>query len=114
MRFSSFTCGSNPLLLLYACILIEHHSVIGSQSQSRREEFQAALQFTQEYALLATSVENRPFIPAGNVILGDAPKEFKALFRTWDDAKIPALWQPSGKPSLGLMGLPQAMEAMNV
>ena len=60
------------------------------------------------------SVEDRPFIPVSSVILGGAPREFKALFRTWDDAKIPTQWQPSRKPSLRLIGLPQAMEAMNI
>jgi hypothetical protein len=89
-------------------------SVLGSQAQSKREEFQAALQFAQEYSLLAVSVEDRPFIPVSSVILGGAPREFKSLFRTWDNAKTPTQWQPARKPSLRLVGLPQAMEAMNV
>ena len=88
--------------------------MVGAKSQSKREEFQVALQFTKDYALLAESVEGRPFIPVSSVILGGVPKEFKALFRSWDNEKIPTQWQPSRKPSLRLIGLPQAMEVMGV
>ncbi|KAF8245365.1 hypothetical protein K440DRAFT_646308 [Wilcoxina mikolae CBS 423.85] len=104
----------DPREIYVADAFFEFYIVIGSQSQSKREEFQVALQFTQAYALLAVSVEDRPFIPVSSVILGGAPREFKALFRTWDNAKIPTQWQPSRKPSLRLIGLPQAMEAMNI
>lgn len=110
----SFTCGFSADQWAGSCALADSaHSVIGSQSQSKREEFQAALQFTEAYSLLAVSVEDRPFIPVSSVILGGAPREFKALFRTWDDAKTPTQWQPARKPSLRLIGLPQAMEAMS-
>ncbi|KAA8895170.1 hypothetical protein FN846DRAFT_970874 [Sphaerosporella brunnea] len=104
----------DPREIYVADAFFEFYIVIGSQSQSKREEFQAALQFTQEYAILSVSVEDRPFIPVSSVILGGAPREFKALFRTWDNAKMPTQWQPARKPSLRLIGLPQAMEAMNV
>lgn len=43
--------------------------------------------------MLAVSVEDRPFMPVSSVILGGAPKEFKALFRTWDSAH-PAVLDP--------------------
>lgn len=43
--------------------------------------------------MLAVSVEDRPFMPVSSVILGGAPKEFKALFRTWDQTH-PAVLDP--------------------
>lgn len=114
MLFSSFTCKPRFWLWLRVRMLIPRCSVLGSESQSKRKEFQAALQFTQEYALLAASVEDRPFIPVSNVIWGGTPREFKALFRTWVDAKVSTQRQSSGKPSPSLIGLPQAIEAMDV
>lgn len=90
----------------------ELYIVLGANSQSKRPEFQSALQFAQDYAILAATVDNRPFIPVSSVIVGGAPREFKVLFRNWEDAKIPTSWLPSRKPSLRLVGLTAAMEAM--
>ncbi|KAH0614048.1 uncharacterized protein H6S33_005934 [Morchella sextelata] len=92
----------------------ELYIVLGANSQSKRPEFQSALQFAQDYAILAATVDDRPFIPVSSVIVGGAPREFKVLFRNWEDAKIPTSWQPSRKPSLRLVGLTAAMEAMKV
>ncbi len=58
------------------------------------------------------SVDDRPFIPVSNVILGGAPRDFKALFRTWEDSMTPTEWTPNRKPSLRLMGLNDAIEAV--
>ncbi|KAI5783626.1 gelsolin repeat protein [Geopyxis carbonaria] len=104
----------DPNEIYVADAFFEFYIVLGSQSQSKREEFQVALQFTQEYAILAVSIEDRPFLPVSSVILGGAPREFKALFRTWEDAKTPTTWLPTRKPSLRLLGLTEAMEALGV
>ncbi|RPB06167.1 hypothetical protein L873DRAFT_1851083, partial [Choiromyces venosus 120613-1] len=91
----------------------ELYIVLGANSQDKRAEFETALKFAQEYAMLAASVNDRPFIPVSSVIVGGAPREFKVLFRNWEDSKIPTTWQPTRKPSLRLVGLPAAMEAMS-
>lgn len=111
MPFLNFICvfHISPLLLPR---LTSQHRVLGANSQSKKVEFQSALQFAQEYAILAASIDDRPFIPVSSVIVGGAPREFKVLFRNWEDAKIPTSWQPSRKPSLRLVGLTAAMEAM--
>jgi len=89
--------------------------VLGANSQDKRVDFQHALQFTNEYSLLASSLEDRPFVPVSTVILGGAPREFKALFRRWQDSKMMTDWKPERRPSLRLMvGLTQAMELMRV
>lgn len=82
--------------------------------------------------MLAVSIEDRPFMPISSVILGGAPKEFKALFRTWDNAcpavlnpqqqqnpAAPVKQQPAASGmrrarSIRLVGLSEAMEAMSV
>lgn len=86
--------------------------MLGAKAQSKREEFQTALQFTQDYSILAVSVDDRPFIPVSSVILGGAPREFRALFRTWEDSKSPTNTKPTGmrKSSLRLIGLDEAMK----
>lgn len=113
MLTSSSTCkfSQHPSLRNFVLIV---YSVLGSQSQEKRAEFQTALQFAQEYSMLAVSLEDRPVIPVTSVILGGAPREFKALFRTWEDAKTPTTWQPTRKPSMRIVGLSEAMEAVGI
>ncbi|KAI5784834.1 hypothetical protein FPQ18DRAFT_394942 [Pyronema domesticum] len=91
----------------------EFYIIVGSQSQSKREEFQAALQFTEAYALFAAQEENRPSIPLISVVIGGAPREFKILFRHWDDNKTPTAWTPARKPSLRVLELEQAKQAVD-
>ena len=89
-------------------------SVLGANSQAKRAEFQTALQFTQEYSKAAHSMYNRPFVPPTFVLLGGVSREFKAVFRGWQPNHIPTTWAPSRKPSLRVVGLNDAMKAMNM
>jgi hypothetical protein len=41
--------------------------------------------FAQDYAILAASTEDRPFVPVGHVVVENAPVDMKALFRTWSE-----------------------------
>ncbi|KAK4997738.1 hypothetical protein LTR66_002903 [Elasticomyces elasticus] len=46
-----------------------------------------ALLFAQDYAILAASLEDRPSIPKGSVVLSGLPRDVKFLFRQWDDRR---------------------------
>ena len=62
--------------------------------------FRAALLYAQEYAILAASAEDRPFVPASSVIIcsrqsgeegtemGEVPEGVKRAFRKWEDGTI--------------------------
>lgn len=89
----------------------ELYIVLGAHSQAKRAEFQTALQFTQEYSKAAHS---RPFMPPTFVLLGGVSREFKAVFRSWQPNHVPTTWTPSRKPSLRVVGLRDAMQAMNM
>lgn len=59
--------------------------------------FRAALIFAQEYGILAASAEDRPFVPAGSVVIYSRsgspsvkeaegiPEGMRRAFRKWDD-----------------------------
>ncbi|KZF24122.1 hypothetical protein L228DRAFT_259381 [Xylona heveae TC161] len=89
----------------------EIYIVIGAQAQSRSTEFQAALLFAQEYGILSASLEDRPFLPVSTVILQGIPRDFKAIFRKWEEEHIMTSWQPKRSPSLRVVPLGAAIEA---
>jgi hypothetical protein len=99
-------------LLRFADFFLYLSRVLGVNSQHKRAEFQLALQFAQEYAILAASVNDRPKIPASSVIIGGgAPGEFKASFRNWEDLRASTTataWEASPQ----VVALSAAMEAM--
>jgi hypothetical protein len=68
--------------------------------------------FAQEYGILAASMEDRPFIPVSTVVLKGIPRDFKAVFRKWEEAKIMTSWEPKRSPSLRVVPLSAAIEAM--
>ena len=57
--------------------------------------FRAALQFAQEYGILAASAEDRPFVPQSSVVfwtkdgsgVDGIPEGLKRSFRKWDTAR---------------------------
>ncbi|KAH0538436.1 hypothetical protein FGG08_004984 [Glutinoglossum americanum] len=89
----------------------EIYIVVGAKSQTKYAEFQTALVFAQEYGILAASMEDRPFIPVSTVVLQGIPRDFKAVFRKWEEAKIMTSWEPKRKPSLRVVPLSAAIEA---
>ncbi|KAK5166694.1 uncharacterized protein LTR77_008238 [Saxophila tyrrhenica] len=50
--------------------------------------FGQTLLLASEYALAATSLEDRPSVPKGMVLLSGTPAHFKMLFRHWDDTGL--------------------------
>ncbi|KAL6909062.1 hypothetical protein GGI43DRAFT_167122 [Trichoderma evansii] len=79
----------------------EMYIIVGSQAQSEYASFRNALDFAQEYAVLAASMEDRPFIPISTVVLEGVPRDLKRVFRKWTDERCPTLLQvPSGESGL--------------
>ncbi|KAL7936314.1 hypothetical protein V8C35DRAFT_297496 [Trichoderma chlorosporum] len=79
----------------------EMYIIVGSQAQSQYASFRTALDFAQEYAVLAASMEDRPFIPISTVVLEGVPRDLKRVFRKWTDERCPTLLQnPSSEAGL--------------
>ena len=80
---------------------------MGSNATSKIATFKSALFFAQEYGLLAASLEDRPSIPTGQVVLGGVPNGIRHAFRRWEDKKSPT----SRKDRF--MSLNEVLEAFN-
>ncbi|KAH9872492.1 hypothetical protein IAQ61_005328 [Plenodomus lingam] len=92
----------------------EMYIIVGALSRSQAPAFSTALLFAQEYAMIAVSEEDRPFLPVTTVVLEGVPRDMKAVFRHWDDERIPAAGLMRGKlgrgKSLRIVGLERAIE----
>ncbi|KAH7360733.1 hypothetical protein BKA65DRAFT_493853 [Rhexocercosporidium sp. MPI-PUGE-AT-0058] len=94
----------------------EIYIVIGSKSQSQYPAFQNALNFGQEYGILAAGMEDRPFVPVTTVVLEGVPKDMKSVFRKWVDGRSITFYKPAAgnlqrKKSLRVVPLTAALEA---
>lgn len=67
----------------------ELYIIIGSKANNQYASFRNALDFAQEYAILAAGIEDRPFVPVSSVVLEGAPRDLKRVFRKWDDKRSP-------------------------
>ncbi|KAH8673771.1 hypothetical protein BX600DRAFT_378394, partial [Xylariales sp. PMI_506] len=74
----------------------EMYIIVGSRAQPQYASFHNALEFAQEYAILAASMEDRPFVPISTVVLEGIPKDLKSVFRKWQDADSPTITNPPG------------------
>ncbi|KAK9424276.1 hypothetical protein SUNI508_13767 [Seiridium unicorne] len=74
----------------------ELYIVVGARAQPQYASFHNALEFAQEYAILAAGMEDRPFVPVSTVILEGIPKDMKSVFRKWRDVDSPTIMNPSG------------------
>ncbi|KAI0976075.1 hypothetical protein F4678DRAFT_213112 [Xylaria arbuscula] len=95
----------------------ELYIVVGSQAQSQYASFHNALDFAQEYAILASSMEDRPFVPVSTVVLEGIPRDMKSVFRKWQDALSPTITNTKtglkrGR-SLKVVSLGQALQALS-
>lgn len=95
----------------------EMYIIVGADAQAQYSSFRNALDFAQEYAILASSMEDRPFIPISTVVLEGIPRDLKRVFRKWRDGLAPtALTGGAGLTrgrSLRVVPLTQALLAMN-
>ncbi|KAI0143575.1 hypothetical protein GGR57DRAFT_349960 [Xylariaceae sp. FL1272] len=95
----------------------ELYIVVGSQAQSQYASFHNALDFAQEYAILAAGMEDRPFVPISTVVLEGIPRDMKSVFRKWRDADSPTITNVNtglkrGR-SLKVVTLNQALQALS-
>lgn len=78
--------------------------IVGARSQHQYAAFRNALDFAQEYAILAAGMEDRPFVPISTVVLEGIPRDLKSVFRKWRDANSPTVMHVS-PPQLQQQGL---------
>ncbi|WQF76431.1 Putative villin/Gelsolin, ADF-H/Gelsolin-like domain superfamily [Colletotrichum destructivum] len=96
----------------------EMYIIVGRTAQSQYGSFRNALDFAQEYAILASGMEDRPFIPISTVVLEGIPKDLKSVFRKWRDEASPTIMpqKTSGLKrgrSLRVVPLTHALQAMS-
>lgn len=98
--------------------------IVGARAQSRYASFRNALDFAQEYAILASGMEDRPFVPISTVVLEGIPRDLKRVFRFWredlsptathsDNPSSAALGTPRRGRSLRVVSLTQALQALS-
>jgi hypothetical protein len=95
--------------------------IVGAQAKNQYAAFHNALEFAQEYAILASSMEDRPFVPISTVVLEGIPRDLKSVFRKWRDAASPTIMHPPSNTqgsglkrgrSLRVVPLNQALQAL--
>ena len=98
----------------------EMYIIVGYGAQTQYAAFHNALDFAQEYAILASGMEDRPFVPISTVVLEGIPRDLKSVFRKWRDGDSPTRMNannptsPSLKRgrSLRIVPLNQALQAL--
>ncbi|KAH8902564.1 hypothetical protein BR93DRAFT_932158 [Coniochaeta sp. PMI_546] len=98
----------------------EMYIIVGAQAQHQYAAFHNALEFAQEYAILASGMEDRPFVPVSTVVLEGIPRDLKSVFRKWRDSASPTVMNPTFPPgsplkrgrSLRVVPLNQALQAL--
>ncbi|KAK8126202.1 gelsolin [Apiospora kogelbergensis] len=115
--FSQSDLQSESVYVLDA--FFELYIIVGKRAQSQYASFHNALDFAQEYGILAAGMEDRPFVPISTVVLEGIPRDMKSVFRRWQDADSPTLMPPPTRPglrrgrSLRVLPLNQALQAMS-
>ncbi|KAL7626973.1 hypothetical protein AAE478_003748 [Parahypoxylon ruwenzoriense] len=95
----------------------ELYIIVGSRAQPQYASFHNALDFAQEYAILAAGMEDRPFVPFSTVVLEGIPRDMKSVFRKWRDTKNPTITNVNAGlkrgRSLRVVPLNQALQALS-
>ncbi|KAI0202953.1 hypothetical protein F4808DRAFT_468118 [Astrocystis sublimbata] len=112
----------SPASIYVIDAFFELYIVVGSRAQAQYASFHNALDFAQEYAILAASVEDRPFVPVSTVVLEGIPRDMKSVFRKWHDELSPTVMNANkagagaglkrGR-SLKVVSLGQALQALS-
>ncbi|KAL5624118.1 hypothetical protein BROUX41_004178 [Berkeleyomyces rouxiae] len=80
----------------------EMYIIVGAKAQTQYASFRNALDFAQEYAILASGMEDRPFVPISTVVLEGIPRDLKSVFRKWSDERSPTLTASTTETGSGL------------
>ncbi|CAG8188431.1 unnamed protein product [Penicillium olsonii] len=62
----------------------EIYVIVGEQAIQKSADFASAVVFAHEYGILATSLQDRPFIPKSYVALGGVADRCQSAFRKWN------------------------------
>lgn len=121
--FSQTDLSASKIYVLDA--FFEMYIIVGREAQSQYASFHNALDFAQEYAILAAGMEDRPFVPVSTVVLEGIPRDLRSCFRKWRDELSPTrMVAPSGRSdaptrsplkrarSLKVVPLGQALQAL--
>ena len=117
--FSQLDLSPSHIYVLDA--FFELYIIVGSRAQTEYSSFVNALDFAQEYSILAAGMEDRPFVPVSTVVLEGVPRDLKSVFRKWSDAKSPTIMHHEGAAastglkrgrSLRIVPLNQALMAL--
>ncbi|KAJ6037821.1 hypothetical protein N7444_010526 [Penicillium canescens] len=68
----------------------EIYVIIGEQASQKSADFASAVVFAHEYGILATSLQDRPFIPKSFVALGGVADRCQSAFRKWNPRTLNA------------------------
>ncbi|CAM1505241.1 Fc.00g108780.m01.CDS01 [Cosmosporella sp. VM-42] len=96
----------------------EMYIIVGANAQHQYASFRNALDFAQEYAILASGMEDRPFVPISTIVLEGIPRDLKRVFRKWRDSISPTATNPNAAGlkrgrSLRVVSLTQALQALS-
>ncbi|KAI0480257.1 hypothetical protein GGR56DRAFT_625283 [Xylariaceae sp. FL0804] len=91
----------SPLGIYVIDAFFELYVVVGARAQPQYASFRNALDFAQEYAILAAGMEDRPFMPVATVVLEGVPRDLKSVFRKWRDDRSPTLTTTQQQPATG-------------
>lgn len=121
--FSQTDLSAGKIYVLDA--FFEMYIIVGREAQSQYASFHNALDFAQEYAILAAGMEDRPFVPVSTVVLEGIPRDLRSCFRKWRDELSPTrMVTPSNRSdaptrsplkrarSLKVVPLGQALQAL--
>ncbi|KAK2605190.1 hypothetical protein N8I77_008045 [Diaporthe amygdali] len=99
--FSQLDLSSDRIYVLDA--FFEMYVIVGRESQAQYGSFRNALDFAQEYAILAAGMEDRPFVPVSTIVMEGIPRDLRSVFRKWRDDLSPTKMLPpsSGGGSAG-------------
>ncbi|PSR75233.1 hypothetical protein BD289DRAFT_487197 [Coniella lustricola] len=79
----------SPTKIYVLDAFFEMYIIVGKHAQAEYASFHNALDFAQEYAILAAGMEDRPFVPVSTVVLEGIPRDMKSCFRKWRDDMSP-------------------------
>ena len=101
-------CGS----IFFSIETDRYFRILGPQSDKHASVLPTALLFAQDYSILAASLEDRPFVPVGNVLMpGFFPRDLKAVFRGWRD-EVTESFKEGRKEGKKVLGLGAAIAAV--
>ncbi|KAK1633561.1 hypothetical protein BDP81DRAFT_434015 [Colletotrichum phormii] len=119
-EISPFTQADlDPSSIYVLDAFFEMYIIVGRTAQSEYSSFRNALDFAQEYAILASGMEDRPFIPISTVVLEGIPKDLKSVFRKWRDESSPTIMPQKAASglkrgrSLRVVPLTHALQALS-